>query len=38
MDKEDVVHSYNGILLCHKKEKKWVIYSDVAEPIVCHTE
>ena len=21
MDKEDVVHIYNGILLCHKKEE-----------------
>ena len=25
MDKEDVVHIYNGILLRHKKEPKWVI-------------
>ena len=25
MDKEDVVHIYNGILLSHKKEQNWVI-------------
>ena len=25
MDKEDVVHIYNGILLSHKKERNWVI-------------
>ena len=25
MDKEDVVHKYNGILLSHKKERNWVI-------------
>ena len=25
MDKEDVVHTYNGILLSHKKEQNWVI-------------
>ena len=25
MDKEDVVHIYNGILLSHKKEWNWVI-------------
>ena len=25
MDKEDVVHIYNGILLRHKKERNWVI-------------
>ena len=38
IDKEDVVHIYNGILLSHKKEKNWVICSDVDEPRVCHTE
>ena len=37
MDK-DVVHIYNGILLSHKKERNWVIFSDVDEPRVCHTE
>ena len=25
MDKEDVVHIYNGILLSHKEECNWVI-------------
>ena len=24
MDKEDVAHIYNGILLSHKKERNWV--------------
>ena len=38
MDKEDVVHIYNGILLSHKKEQNWVIYRDVEEPRDCHTE
>ena len=38
MDKEDVVHIYNGILLSHKKEWNWVICRDVDEPRVCHTE
>ena len=33
MDKEDVVHIYNGILLSHKKEWNWVICRDV-EPII----
>ena len=28
MDKEDVVHIYNGILLSHKKERNWVICRD----------
>ena len=38
MDKEDVVHVYNGILLNHKKEQNWVACRDVDEPRVCHTE
>ena len=38
MDKEDVVHIYNGILLSHKKEQNWVICRDVDGPGVCHTE
>ena len=38
MDKEDVVHIYNGMLLSHKKGN-WVICSDVDGPTrVCHTE
>ena len=29
MDKEIVVHIYNGILLRHKKERNWVICRDM---------
>ena len=29
MDKEDVVDTYNEILLNHKNERNWVICSDV---------
>ena len=29
MNKEDVVHIYNGILLSHKKEQNWVICRDM---------
>ena len=32
MDKEDVVHIYNGILLCLKKERNWVIFRDADGP------
>ena len=38
MDKEDVVHIYNGELLSHKKEWNWVICRDVDGPRDCHTE
>ena len=38
MDKEDVIHIYNGILLSHQKEQKWAIYRDMDGPRVCHTE
>ena len=38
MDKEHVVHIYNGILLGHKKEQNWVIGRDVYGPRDCHTE
>ena len=38
MDKEDVVHTYNGILLGHKKERTWVICRDVDGPIDFYTE
>ena len=38
MDKEDVVHIYNGILLRYKKERNWVICRYVDGPIDCHTE
>ena len=38
MDKEEVVHIYNGILLSHEKEWNWVICRDVDESRDCHTE
>ena len=38
MDKEDVAHIYNGILLSHKKEWNRVICNEVDGPRVCHTE
>ena len=39
MDKENVVHIYNGILLNHDKGRNWVISTnDMDEPRVCHTE
>ena len=31
MDKEDVVYTYNGILLSHKKEQNWVICRDMID-------
>ena len=38
MDKEDVVHIYNGILLSHKKEQNSATCRDVDRPRDCHTE
>ena len=38
MDKEDVIHIYNGILLSHKKERNWAICWDVDGSRDCHTE
>ena len=38
MDKEEVVHLYNRILLSSKKERSWVIYRNVDEPRVSHSE
>ena len=38
MDKEDVVHIYNGILLSHKKEWNNAICSNMDGPRDCHTE
>ena len=38
MDKEDVVHMYNGILLSHEKEQIWISSSEVDEPRACFTE
>ena len=38
MDKKDVVHTYNGILLSHKKEQNNVICSNMDGPRNYHTE
>ena len=38
MDKEVVVHIYNGILLSHKKEHIWVSSDGVDEPRTYYTE
>ena len=38
MDKEVVVHIYNGILLIHKKEWMWVQWTEVDGPRACYTE
>ena len=38
MDKEDVVHIYNGILLSHKKEQSNAICSNLDGPRDRHTE
>ena len=38
MDKEDVVHIYDGILLSHKKELNWVMCRDVDGYRDRHTE
>ena len=38
IDKEDVVHIYNGILLSHKKEWNHAICSNMDEPRDYHTK
>ena len=38
MDKEAVVHIYNGILLRHKKGHSWVSSNEVDEPRAYYTE
>ena len=38
MEKEDVAHIYNGILLSHKKKQNWVICIEVDGPRLCHAE
>ena len=38
MDKEVVVHLYNGLLLGHKQEEIWVSCSEVDEPRASYTE
>ena len=35
---EDVAHTYNGLLLSHKKEQNRAIFRDVGEPRDCHTQ
>ena len=38
IDKEAVLHIYNGILLSHKKEQNCAICRDMDGPRDCHTE
>ena len=38
MGKEDVAHTYDGVLLSHKKEQNSVICRDVDWSRDCHTE
>ena len=38
MDKEDVIHKYNGILHSHQKELNNAIYRNTKRPRDCHTE
>ena len=38
MGKEDVEHTYNGMLLSHKKEWNNAICNDMDGPRDCHTE
>ena len=38
IDTEDVVHTYNGILLIHEKQQNWVICRDVGGCRDCHAE
>ena len=38
IDKEDVAHIYNGILLSNKKGWNWFICRDVDGPRECHTK
>ena len=38
MDKEVMVHIYDGILLSHKKEHIWVSSDEVDEPRTYYTE
>ena len=37
MDKEEVVHIYNGLLLSHKEEWNHAICSNMDGPRDCHT-
>ena len=33
-----MLHTVNGLLLTHKKERNWIICSDMDEPRVGHAE
>ena len=37
VDKEAMVHVYNGMLLSHKKEHIWVSLDEVEGPETCYT-
>ena len=38
MDKEDVMHTYSGILLSYKKGHMWISSNDMDEPTAYYTE
>ena len=38
VDKEDVVHMYNGILICHKKEQNYHDNTHVWSYILTHSQ
>ena len=38
MDKEVVVHTYNGVPLTYKKEHTWISSNEVDEPGAYYTE
>ena len=38
LNKDDMVHIYNGILLSHNKEQMCVSCSEVDKPRACYTE
>ena len=38
MDKEDVIHIYNGIILCHEKEWNNTICNNMDEARDCRTK
>ena len=38
MNKGDAVHTYNGVLLCHKKQQNCATCRDEDEPTGCHRQ
>ena len=38
MDKDVVVHVYNGMFISYKRERIWVISSELDEATACYTE